>query len=200
VFRYIIVSHRHAGKLEQVYLSQCVEIREDPVAYDVDLLLGALNKLQNEEAPEDVFKPLLMQEMMYKPKGGNKQLKYFLATLEQFLPWQKNGANGQPKCTDKSSVFDFGQLSIEHIYPQSAGTKVAELEIMKHDLGNLSFWAPGDNSSAGNQGFAKKKELYLKSKVSLNNELTSYQEWTPKAVAERRVLLADRAVDIFKVK
>lgn len=200
VFRYIVCSHRHAGKLEQVYLAEAAAIRKDPGAYKVAQLRLKLKGLQDAEAPDEVFSPSLQQEMVYRERSGNRIIKYFLTTLEHYLPWYEKGANGQPKCLDQSLVYDLGQVQIEHIYPQNAQTKDPELEELKHKLGNLSFWGPSDNAAAGNANFATKMQSYEQSKVTLNRELENYPKWDKDALAQRENTLVARASKIFAIR
>ena len=120
-----------------------------------------------------------------------------MTTLEDHYGWLKNGASGKPK-PSKESLFDINQLTIEHIYPQKAKGKIQLLETHKNSLGNLTFWAPNDNRAAGNEVFDKKKELYKKSSIYMNRELTHIQEWNEQELKNREKKLVNMAIKLFK--
>jgi len=172
VFRYVIVCDIHVGTLSTAYLEHSALIRNNPTEYSIATLRTKLNQLQDENTSDSVFKVNLPEKIYYK-RGGNKTLKYFLTTVEDYLRWVNESGQGRPRCFDKSRVFDLSHITIEHIYPQRA--RVAnmneQLEQHKHRLGNLSFWSSHDNTRSGNNPFHEKKERYNNSNVGLNTEL-----------------------------
>jgi hypothetical protein len=201
VFRYVIVCDAHVGKLNKLYLEQAAEIRDDPEAYRLSNLTRELRRLQNDDASEPVFTTNLSEKIQYK-RGGNKTLKYFLTTVEDYLRWAKEDRRGAPKCLDDSRVFDLSRVTIEHIYPQRAqeAFRDDELEEVKHRLGNLSFWSPRDNVRAGNDPFDVKRERFNNSLVGLNQELAQLDSWDMDEFDNRQEGLIDLAKMIFVVK
>ncbi len=200
VFRYVIASRQHPGKLDKVLLKHAIEIRQDPSKYKTSALRFDLkNEFEQKLATDSVFGPGMRAELMYKERSGNTITKYFLTTLEHFHSWYAKGATGRPKCLDQSYVFDLGQIEIEHVYPRKASTQNKALEPLKHNLGNLSFWAPTDNTKAGNDDFASKKKLYKESKVGLNQELATLAQFEPKELNDRESELVKRALAIFRL-
>jgi hypothetical protein len=185
--------------LDSVFLASAVEIRKAPKAYKVGALRASLKSLQDTYAGDDLFGQGIRSELVYREKAGNTIPKYFLTTIEQFQPWYKAGANGVPKCKDKSSVYDFSQIEIEHVYPRNASSKDPMMEPLKNRLGNLSFWAPSDNTKAANQSFVTKKKLFAESKVLLNRELAKYSKFGDKQLQDREDELVKRGLAIFRM-
>ena len=141
----------------------------------------------------------MRSELLYREKAGNTVAKYFLTTLAQFHSWYASGANGNPTCKDKTSVYDLSQIEIEHIYPRNAGSIDPSMEPLKQHLGNLSFWGPTDNSKAANQTFAAKKKLYAASMVTLNQELVQLTKFEVQELQARETNLITRGLAIFRM-
>jgi hypothetical protein len=198
VFRYVIICNVHVGKLTDVYHKHSKLIRENPIVYKVNLLRDDLRELQNLEASESQFKELL-KVLQYKEKSGNKALKYFLITVEQYSSWYNAGANGSPQCNDKTFIPEFSQIQIEHIYPRKPENPDPDLAPLTNTIGNLSFWGPRDNDRAGNKSFDKKKPIYFKSQVGLNREISNIPAWTQDEIDKRAKALIEKAVKIFSL-
>jgi hypothetical protein len=122
-----------------------------------------------------------------------------LITLEDHSAWFDQGAQGTPKCKDKSMIFDFANTTLEHIYPQSpkAGEKNASLEKVKHEIGNLTIFGPGDNDGLGNKSFADKLDVLKNSKLRLTREVGANTNWTSALVNTRTERLVQMALKVF---
>lgn len=199
VFRYIHCCRQHPSKLDTALLANAVAIQAAPKKYKVSALRAALKSLQDSYAGDEVFRQGIRSELVYREKAGNTIPKYFLTTVEQFQPWYKSGAAGNAKCKDKSWVYDLGQIEIEHVYPRNANAKDTAMEPLKHRLGNLSFWAPTDNTKAANQSFAAKKKLYGESRVLLNRDLAKLPKFGDKQLQDREDELVKRGLAIFRM-
>jgi Protein of unknown function DUF262/Protein of unknown function (DUF1524) len=199
VFRYINCCRQHPGKLEKILLSESSDIRKDPKSFKLAGFREKLRKLQDSEANDDFFAQRVVQEMVYRERAGNKVLKYFLTTIDQYMPWYDKGAKGFPACDNKMAVLDLSQIQIEHVYPRNAVHKDAALEGKKHNLGNLSFWSPGENDAAANADFTEKLPYYKKSLTRLNQELGGYTKWSPVEVDVQQERMVARAIKIFSV-
>lgn len=200
VFRYIVVSNQHAGPVVNVYHEEALAIRANPAGYNVNTLIVKLRNLQNANAGDAIFRANL-DSLMYKVGGGNKPLKYFLMTIEHFLRWYRNGANGIPTCIDKTRIYDFTDTTIEHIYPRNAQGAVIDvnLEGLKNTCGNLTFMGPTDNVAGANDDFAHKVPIFQASSVLMNLEIGALAVWNQAAVNTRMNDLKDIAVAVFRV-
>lgn len=197
VFRYITVVGARADSLSDIYHEHATEIRQNPKKYKLAKLEDDLSKLAAEKAPDSVFQVNLIEKLRYSDDSTRKRLvKHFLTTLEDYHSWFSNGATGKPK-PSKISTYDINQLSIEHIYPQKAKVKIPLLEAYINNIGNLSFWAPGENREASNDVFEIKKPLYQKSSIRMNRELTSIAEWNEQQFKNREEKFVKMALKLF---
>jgi hypothetical protein len=198
-FRYKNISNQHVTPLTKIYHEQSIAIRKSPSSYRVSMLKNALRALQTSKAPDAVFAPLLMKQLVYNPSAGNKVLKYFLVTVEYYLKWYEAGASGSPKCRDKATVFDFTNTTIEHIYPVNPESTVIDLTLqpLTNDLGNLTFLGPDDNDTLANKGFTSKKPEFARSSILMNREIAKKTRWNPSEIESRKGELKDIALKVF---
>jgi hypothetical protein len=199
MFRYKIVSEAHIGSATTVYHEQAVEIRKTPGTYKVSILTNKLQALLDKSAKDALFRSRL-QEVMYQRELTNKPLKYFLITLENYLPWYRKGAMGVPKCLNKMQVFDPSATTVEHVYPESAAPSDASLAPLLDTLGNLTLLGSSDNDAAGNKPFGAKKAIFEKSPLVLNQEIAKNGSWTDSVVKARQTDLEDVALKVFRLK
>lgn len=197
VFRYKTIGNVHIGKMTKLYLKHATGIRASAKGA-VKNLKRELRTLVMDEVPDDVFKAKLAA-LQYQPRGGNASIRYFLITLEDHLKWFENGAQGEPKCVDKTRVFDLSGTTLEHIYPlsSSAGGKDADLEEVKQTLGNLTILGPGENDKLANKPFAEKRTLLAASSMRLNTDIAKNMTWTKVLVEARTNRLVEMALKVF---
>ena len=203
-FRYKIICNQHATPLQTIYREEAISIRKNPSSYKILSLRKKLRSLIDSRASDTVFKGNL-ELLQYKETGGgsNKPLKYFLLTAEYYYSWYKQGATGKPDC-DKSRVFDFTGVSIEHIYPQKVLSDTddydSNLEPLKHFLGNLTILDPVQNGTGANDNFLKKNKIYQASAISLTKqEVGSKKAWTADEINDFKTLLVDIGMKVFIV-
>ncbi|WP_166016326.1 MULTISPECIES: HNH endonuclease family protein [Chelativorans] len=198
MFRYKVISDAHIGAATSVYHEQAVAIRKAPAAYKIANLRKKLQALLDKSANDAVFKSRL-QGMMYERELTNKPLKYLLITLESYLRWYRDGAKGAPRCLDKMVVFDPSATTVEHVYPEKASAADASLDPLLDTLGNLTLLGSTDNDAAGNKPFAKKKAIFEKSLVGLNQEIAKNAAWTAAVVEARQTDLEQVALKVFRM-
>ena len=201
IFRYVVICKAHVGKLAETYYKHCKKIRRQAENYSVEDLRNDLKALIVEDASDSLFRNNLVERLTYSGSAPvSRRILHFLSTLEDYRSWYDNGHQGRPRPTI-TSVFDIASLEVEHIYPQNAKAENinGELELLKHNLGNLSFWGEHDNKAASNADFSEKKAMYANSSVSLNRDLANLDTWNRQELEERRKQLVDMAVKIFMV-
>ena len=102
-----------------------------------------------------------------------------------------------------AQLLDERNCTVEHILPESpqhwGGWTAFDHENANdwvHRLGNLTLMGPADNKPGPkyNGNFAKKREIYRESGVSLTRELTEFNAWTPDLIEKRQREMAKRAV------
>jgi len=197
VFRYKTIGNAHVSPMTELYLRNAKKIR-DSNNYSIKTLRTELAELIEKLVPDSVFEANL-REVRYSPRGGNGYIRYLLITLEDYLKWYEKGAQGMPKCKDKTRVFDFSNTTLEHIYPESPETKDqdAELEKVKQTIGNLTIFGPEDNDKLANKPFPGKREALLKSSLQLNREVGANKKWRREHVEKRSDRLVAMALKIF---
>lgn len=198
VFRYKTIGNAHIAKMTDLYLKHAKEIRDKNDSYSVGSLRSALRNLVEQVVPESVFETQL-REVRYSPRSGNGHIRYLLIALEDYSTWYDQGANGMPKCKDKTRVFDFSNTTLEHVYPRSADgrNQDAGLELVKHDLGNLTIFGPGDNDKMANKPFSQKQKVLAASNIKLNRDIAVHSTWSAKEVTDRTNKLVQMALKVF---
>jgi len=197
VFRYKTIGNAHIGPATEIYLKHSKKIRESS-SDSIKSLRSDLRMLINRAVPDSVFEANL-REIKYSTRGGNGHIRYLLITLEDYLQWYEQGAQGIPKCKDKSRIFDFSNTTLEHIYPQSVEIEKQHvgLEKVKHTIGNLTIFGPDDNDKLANKPFPEKRIVLSSSHLRLNREIGKYEEWTSEIINERTDRLVSIALKVF---
>lgn len=195
-FRYT-VSGGHSGTLGEAYFAQARLVRHDP-SRSVDEVGAALAPVVARNAPDTQFRAGIQTRMRYTASGP--LLKYFLCTVDDHLPWFRQGGKGSPSVKGMT-VFDQKKVEIEHIYPRNPkpGEGRPAMDAVADRLGNLTIWAPSDNKAASNSPFAAKRTNYKDSESALTRELASLVRWTAKDVDERERELVEIACRVFEV-
>ncbi|MFI6448822.1 DUF262 domain-containing protein [Kitasatospora sp. NPDC050543] len=204
-FRYKNVCGGHATPPSKVYYAEAKRIRGEHAkgnAIEWTALRSQLRDLISKSASDEHFKSSLENVLRYDRGTAQKaNLREFLTTLEDHGVWLASGNTGSPK-PDMMSVFDLDQVTIEHIYPQSpqAGSVDSGLAPLVHQLGNLTFFGPGENSDAGNKSFLVKRDnYYKKSKIRLTRELGDLAEWTTEEYSKRLDRIKSDACKVFRI-
>lgn len=198
VFRYKTIGNAHISPMTDLYHRHAKAIRDAPEKYKLGALRSELVELVNEKVPLDVFETNLRQ-VRYNPRGGNGHIRYMMIALEDFRGWYDKGATGGPKARDKMKVLDFSNTTLEHVYPRSAsGTdKVASIEPVKHELGNLAIFGPLDNDALANKPFPHKKPALAKSSIQLNRDIGAHDSWNEATITARSEVLIQMALKVF---
>jgi hypothetical protein len=198
VFRYKTIGNAHISPMTELYLKHAKKIRDDVGAYKMSSLRNDLTTLVDKMVPLDLFEASLRQ-LRYNKRGGNGHIRYLLIALEDYRDWFDKGANGVPKCKNKSAILDFSNTTLEHIYPRSAkpADKSASLEPLKDTLGNLAVFGPDDNDALANKAFDEKKPMLAKSNISLNRDVGALTSWTKTVLDKRANDLIKMALKVF---
>lgn len=200
-FRYLAVG-AHAGSLGDQYYRHAAAVRHDPTAFDVPAFVSDIEEFVARVAGDDVFRTGLRSRIRYSASTAQRRLvKHLLTTLDDFYPWE---SDGDDRLTPKTmGHYDLDAIEIEHIYPQNPppAERISELDELKHDIGNLSFWDPSDNKDAGNGSYAgTKRPLYEASKVQLNTHLAArHVEWNREQLEARADELIAATLRIYSL-
>ncbi len=200
-FRYKTICNEHVTPLKGLYYSECEVIRTQGAAYSVNSLKHKLGDLLEQRAPVHNFINGLMSLHYQSKTGGNKNIKHFLMMLDSYYAWYESGAIGVPKCLEGNRLLDFGETSIEHVYPKNA--KAADIDIemepRKNSIGNLTILDPEINSMADNDNFTAKRGVFKSSSIALNQKIGKKLKWNLKASVEYERNILEMARYIFVV-
>jgi len=197
-FRYSVMVEGPKIEAAEIMNAQAVEIRRDPQVYRLGSITSELRRLIDLHAPDDVFRARL-ETLRYLRSESNKPLKYLLMTLEHYVRWFDEGANGRPACRDRMRVLDFENATIEHIYPENAAIADPALIPLLDTLGNLTILSPEENDKAGAKLFPAKRPYLEASTSTLNNQIALEPDWNADAISRRQDRLIDMAVRVFAV-
>jgi hypothetical protein len=126
-------------------------------------------------------------------------IKHFLTTLDDYGPWLRDGAAGEPE-PQTIAAYDLNGIQVEHVYPQRPRAPVEQLQPVVHEIGNLTFWAPEDNKAASNAPFREKRPLYLQSRVHMTQAPGVYEDWSAETVRMRSEELVASALSVFAIE
>jgi hypothetical protein len=196
-FRYKNIGGGHAGAASREYYDAATELRAG--TFTLVGLQGKLSGLVARSVPDPVFRTALTTKLVYSTAAQRRNIKYFLTTLDDYVPSLRRGSN--PPSPDRSRLVDLTLVDIEHIYPQTpqAGHHDAQLEPITHTVQNLTFWAGSDNRAALNAPFTAKVPLYQQSAGHLNRELAALPAWNTKEADNRLASLLDDACEVFRI-
>jgi hypothetical protein len=197
-FRYSIMVEASTLEAVAAYNRHAVDIRRAPADYKIGTLMADLRDLLERNAPDDVFRSRL-SEFRYPRSESKKPLKYFLMTLEHYVRWYDEGAQGRPVCRDLMRVLDFENATIEHIYAENAAAPDPDLEPLVDTLGNLTILSPKENDAAGDKPFDAKRPYLEKSTSTLNNQIAKVAEWNLAAVEQRQEHLIQMGIRVFSL-
>lgn len=202
VFRYITMVGAKPGSLYPTYHDHAKKIRGTGNSYDVSSLFKDLRSLAERNAPDTEFEEALRGgKLSYMPASQRRVTRYFLTTLNDHCRFTKIRVSAA-SAPNQMAVIDPGQVNVEHIYPQNANLSDRDtaLEALKHDIGNLTFWAPQDNKKAGNKLFKDKKAEYRKSNATMTKALGEEPAaWTKSKILKRRDEMVKAALRVFKI-
>jgi hypothetical protein len=194
-FRYVTIVGAHVTPLGDKYSKHAKDIRTLKQNYQLSSLVTDLQALVSAKAPDNVFKDEMRALLVYA-RDKNLNIRYFLSVLECY--WDYCIGASRAPVPDKYLTLNLDDLSIEHIYPQNAAVKDAQLEPVINYLGNLSILAPGENQRLGNKPFAAKQPAYLAARFKMNQAIGALAIWTKAEYDNRSEQILDFGVKVFR--
>lgn len=173
--------------MEKVWLAQWVKgIRKDERYADYSTILGLVESakspgevLAGVKYDADAIKQAAGHQNLYAPSFG----KYFLLRLELVT-------------AEHDNVREFHAKSVEHVLPQNPEPTgywadhhdLDEIKEYVDSIGNLVLLSKSKNSSAYNYDFDKKKDKYLRARVSdypRSLQVLTYSDWDKDTILTR---------------
>lgn len=157
--RNILISGQNPNTFEKLFAKIAYEITNEVLDNVDDIIVELKKEIIDDETFMDNFKE-------YSAKTENEK-RYILRLINQY-------ENDETKIIDNNNV-----IHIEHIMPQKIGDwKISkeDHETYKNRIGNLTLLGSEFNKKASNGVFEKKKEIYMKSKIKISNNLQYYEK------------------------
>lgn len=206
-FRFKTVLGKRFDPVVKVYLSEIYKINVNPDTYAIQSIQSELRKITDSRTTDEEFRQAIgLLEFSEKESSdgtnGNRIIKYLLLQFEENFCWLKTSdrsLKNRDKLLDKSHVLDFPMVSIEHVYPQNSIGGDAELERFKNRIENLTLLDRDINSQLGNMPFSKKRLSFKDSKFKINNEISNFEFWNEQSLFERKRIMLDSVIDLFRV-
>ena len=91
--------------------------------------------------------------------------------------------------------------TLEHIYSQKAKDiyKDSDMEELKYTLGNLTIITKPVNSSMQNNPYIKKKDVYERSGLKINDSVKGKTEWSVTEISDRNKMFAETLTKMFNL-
>ena len=193
-FRYSIISNKNPNELERKYSSWANQLQISKI--EVHNLKDEMRKLK----PSDKdFK----EKFKTKTISDNKIAGYILREINT-------------KMQEDALISIDDSATVEHILPvkpdkwidyikKNNDLKIAGeiyelplfIEEITYRLGNQTLLLSEDNSKVGNESFDEKKKVFAKSKLKLNQELSSEKIWSLKEIEKYQEKMAEIALKIW---
>ena len=196
-------ANMHSGTLSEAYFEYATQLRSDPESFSLDTFVGEMSSFVASHVPREAFEAGLQRRLRYGTASTNRVIKHVLTTIEDHwksLHEDESAAFPNLK-PEKDSAYDLSQVQIEHVYPQEpqAKERMKELDLVVHELGNLTFLSADDNIEASNKPFHVKRIEFLQATSRMTRAIGREENWTTDRVASRKTALINFASRIYAV-
>jgi uncharacterized protein with ParB-like and HNH nuclease domain len=189
VFRYNTICGLDPKPLETEYSKLAITTRKDKIINERDVL-----KKINELSPS---KEQFISSFMNLEVKNKKLAKYILLKLNNYL---------FKKQEKKEIAVDINKVSLEHIIPLNPDEEWKKFfkennidaEEWIYKIGNMTILLKEYNKKMANKFFDKKREIYKKSDLPLNDSLKKYEKFGIDEVKERQQKMAEIAEELWK--
>jgi hypothetical protein len=176
-----ITQQRSSGTIATMYATAARDLARaasrDEKVIVIDKLLVELGKRRPDRVEFDAYFP---KKIFTKSHSKDKRvIKYILGGLHQHF--------------NKAAVFDYDQMTIEHLLPQSELEKDGIDDETVGQIGNLILVPQELNSKLSNRPFAEKRQMLLDAGYVLDPLLTEAKSWTVEEIVGRTKELGDIA-------
>lgn len=198
MFRYKTVCNLPHQKIGDLFMVEAVKIRANPDNYRLSELRKALRTYIQDECTEELFKAGI-STLKYKTNANNKTLKYLFSTLNEYVEWYSNGAEGKPKA-HTASIMNYDDVTIEHISSQATASPLEAFSgDNMHKFYNLTLLTREENDRVEDKNYADKKPIYINSNYILNKYFNVVDDWTYDNAQNWETYLKDFACKVFVV-
>ena len=188
-FRYSVVGGLNTNALEPIYHQAAKAVLNGTAKSPRDVFQILSGIYVDDRKFEQDFAAVVVDT-----SGQSKRLaKFILCRLEE-------------DATQRICDPETDPATIEHILPENpadawtATFPKAQWETNVYRLGNLALLEAGPNRSVGNAEFEQKRDAYTRSKYATTQKIAAAapEQWTPELLEARQLLMAKRAVHIWR--
>lgn len=173
-------------RLKDRYLAAAKKMRDPKEKFQSRQFKLLLAEIDPDLVEEECLQKL--KNLSYATKGDNSLMKHLCILLETYWPcFDKDGNVYTSRVSDGTNLV-YKELSLEHIYPESAPEEIADEDMSanKHRLGNLLIYGKKENSDLKNKPYSLKRKAYTKSRFATVSAVgDSIKEWTFKEFESR---------------
>lgn len=188
-FRYSTICNQNPNKLERVYSSLAIQLREGAIGIGgVKREFGTLN-------PSNETFITAFEEKEVK---NSELARYILSILNDHVM-------GKEEIGVYQNVY---KVNLEHIMPKKLDKEwehyVKKAGIKHKDflnrIGNLTLLSKNKNVKASNKSFEEKCDIiYSNSELPITYKLLEYKEWNEDSIKNRQKYLAEKAIEVWKI-
>lgn len=196
-----IVTGVEQNQMANMYFDVAALLRHQQ--FDVPAALREVGKWVKLWSSEEGFAQGISEKLVYGVGQGTGFIKHLLTTINDHIAWLQSERRWPPKPV-KTSVWDFGAIHDEHVYPQNPDTVLPpDVAPLLHRLGNQTFLSANDNIGVSNllPTDPRKYEVYRTSEVALTRELgerlSAGSVWGQHEILERESQLIEASRSVF---
>lgn len=182
--RYKIISNLHATVFSDLYPKLSKKIFDLKDRFKVSAVQEEFRMILDKKDPKNENFTNGIKALSYARKGDNRPIKYLLVTLQENWKWFKalpeRPVSSRLALEEKTTVFDFNNTTIEHLYPYSAKQVDIDLdmEAVKNKIGNLALLDINNNEKNDNKKFIDKINSFKNTGIGVHEMLINEQIWS----------------------
>jgi len=188
-FRYNTVCGLNPNELERLYSNLAIKLRKNEIE-ERDIKEEIKKLSPSKEIFLDSFRTLEI-------KNG-KLAKYILLKINNYLLIKRG---------EKEVTTNIYRTNLEHIIPKKPDKEWKEFfkknqidfETLVHRLGNMTILLKEYNRKIANKFFDKKKDMYEKSKLPLNESLITFNKFDEEEIEKRQEEMGKIANEIWSI-
>jgi len=185
--RGIVAGNSGGGQVERYYSEAAVKVRQGKITNAAELLTSLSSIIPNDAVFKNAFSNMRITK--------NSQARYYLCAIEKSLVGEK----------DPELILneDAKQVNLEHILPQNPSNNewsdfsADEASAYAYRLGNMTLLRRSENQKLGNGQWSDKRSVLSKSKLKLNEEIATMDNWDKDTINLRQIFMSELAVKVW---
>lgn len=181
--RYKVISNLHASIFASLYPALSNSIFSLKDRFKVQVIREKFRVVLEQKDGDNEFFKGGIRSLVYKRKGDNRPIKYLLVTIQENWDWVSStpelSIRRRLEMENRSTVFDFNNTTLEHLYPYSARAADIEelLEDKKNKIGNLVMLDLNTNRSNGDKTYQQKLSNFDNTGIGIHQFVLTNTDW-----------------------